>query len=188
MIAKFLKFVLVVFSLVVLVGCAPQPVVQAPAVAPTTISVPLTEMPTSVPPTDTPIPALPTATFTPEVQASKVEDVAGVWAITLKDIGGPIPANFTLNQDGTFSIITTGPEYGGATVAEGPFWFENDVASFETNACQNAQGEVFHCVFSYQLFVAFQDGKPARLHMVVVDDPGVGKRSLDGKTFSPAEP
>jgi hypothetical protein len=141
-----------------------------------------------VPPTDTLIPASPTATFTPEVQASKVEDVAGVWAITLKDIGGPIPANFSLNQDGTFSVITTGPEYGGATVVAGPFWFENDIAMFETDGCQNSQGEVFHCIFSYKLFVAYQDGKPVRLHMVVVDDPGTGKKSLDGRTFSLAEP
>ena len=188
MIAKLLKFVLVVFSLVVLVGCASQPVVQAPAIAPITTPVPSIDVPTSVPPTDAPIPVSPTATFSPEIQATKAEDVTGVWAITLKDIGGPIPANFTFNNDGTFSIITTGSEYGGATVSDGSFWFENDAVSFETDACQNVQGEVFHCVFSYQLFVAFQDGKPARLHMVAVDDPGVGKKSLDGKTFSPAEP
>jgi hypothetical protein len=188
MIAKLLKFVLFVLSLLVLVGCASGPVVQAPAVVPTTNSAPPTNMPTSVPPTDTPIPLPPPATFTPETQATKVEDVAGVWAITLKDIGGSIPANFTLNLDGTYSIITTGPEYGGATVADGSFWFENNVAKFETDSCQNFQGEVFHCISSYKLFAAYQDGKPARLHMVLVDDPGVGKKSLDGKTFSPAEP
>jgi hypothetical protein len=188
MIANGLKIVLVAFSLIILLGCAPQSVVQPPPAAPTTSTIPPANEPTVAPPTETPIPAPATATFSPEIQATTVENVAGVWAIVLKDNVDRVPANFTLSEDGTFSIITTGPQYGGATVAQGPFWFEDDIAKFETDSCQNSQGEVFHCIFSYQLFVSYQDGKPVRLHMVLVDDPGVGKKSLDGKTFVLAEP
>lgn len=52
------------------------------------------------------------------------------------------------------------------------------------------EGERFRCIASYRVFVAMEDGRPVLLRMVAIDDPGTPdrKRTLDGKTFTQAEP
>jgi hypothetical protein len=95
-----------------------------------------------------------------------------------------------LSEDGSYAIDAVGGYHKGMHIEEGSFRFEDGAMKLETDMCQNSKGEWFHCIASYQVFVALQHGKPVRLRMVAIDDPGTTDRrnSLNGKTFAPAEP
>jgi len=182
MITKQLKFVLVVFSLVALVGCAPQPVVQAPAVAPTTTSVPPpTKEPTSVPPTNTPI-VTPTTQIGPETQVDKIEDIVGTWEMRLLDNSGT--ANFEIRADGTYTIVGVSGDATGATLGDATYRFEDGQLILETksNCILDLQGNMAPCVGIYNAYIAKQGDKPAYLKLSVVDDPDFGrKKTLNNK-------
>ena len=113
-----------------------------------------------------------------------------MWAIRLAGGGENDPAHFTLAEDGSYAIDAVGGYHKGMHFEDGKYWFEGGAMKLETNMCQGSDGEWFHCIATYQVFVAVEGGKPVRLRMVAVDDPGTTdrKNSLNGKTFAPAEP
>jgi hypothetical protein len=184
MIAKQLKFVLVAFSLVVLVGCAPQPVVQTPAVAPTSVQstpVPPTQEPTAIPPTNAPA-VTPTTQIGPETQVYKIEDIVGIWELKLVDNAGT--ANFEIRADGTYTIVGVSGDAAGATLSDATLRFEDGQLILEINSdcIIDLQGNQAPCVGIYQAYIAKQGDKPAYLKLSVVDDPAFDrKKTLNNK-------
>ena len=130
----------------------------------------------------------PTATYTPETQASKTEDVVGVWLVKyLLDNAGSAHLEFT--EEGTYSVVGVSGDANGATIDTGKFWFEDAQLVLDNGGCFNVRGELIKCVAIYQVYVTRQGDKPVQLRLAVVDDPATDRRrTFDGKTLPLAQP
>ena len=131
-----------------------------------------------------------TVAAAPESLASRPEDVAGVWMVTLPDNAGK--ANLELTKEGGYRLAGVDGRAKGATVDDGKFWFDGTQLKIQSTGrtCLDFQQKsIPNCVGIYQAYVAKQGDKPFTPRLAAVDDPGADrKRAYDGKTFPPSQP
>jgi hypothetical protein len=141
-------------------------------------------------PTSAPTPMLkPTVALSPEVLASKAEDIVGVWLVKLLDNAGNGHLEFTAK--GAYTIVGVSGAAQGAPIDTGKFKVEGGQLRFEPDGgCVDVQGNsVTPCIGIYQVYVAKQGDKPALLRFVAVEDKASDrKRTFDKKTLALVEP
>lgn len=132
-----------------------------------------------VPPTatNTPVPEA-TINCNPDLYASSIADVVGVWGV-ISGIAGK--GNLEFKADGTYAIIIVQPNSAmgitaGFVMDSGNFHFEGTRLKLENASCQDAQGNLFACVGIYGACVTRQGDQPARLTLVAIDDKFTGRR------------
>jgi hypothetical protein len=191
-------FPAILFSLFI-AGCGPR---AAPALAtqnelpPTTNppstallpTSPATEMPPSLVVATTP-PSEPTATYSPEIVATKPEEIAGIWLVkNFVGQGGMVrfPADLTFRQDGTFSFdeIDDPMHIFGGTLA-----FVGGQVTLDSEECYDeAKALFYHCTMTFTIFSTLQAGKPVRIRLESDRDTGVFIVNVKGKNLMLEEP
>jgi ketosteroid isomerase-like protein len=117
--------------------------------------------------------AKPTAALSPEVLATKAEDVIGVWYAKLRDLmGSTTEAHLEFTAKGTYTIIGISGDAKGVPIDHGKFKIEGGQLKFESDGgCVDVQGKsIIPCIGVYQIYVAKQGDKPVLLRFVVVED------------------
>lgn len=132
----------------------------------------------SVPPTQPP------PTPTPEVLASKVEDVVGLW-LGKTCLGHRTHTEYT--QEGTFCVTVVSGDAKGMRSDQGKFWFEGTQLKIESEGglCLTAQGEMIACIGTYQVYVTKEGEKPVKLKFVALDDQYTARKSTMHNTIFP---
>lgn len=157
---------------------APPPATQAPKPSPLppTATEPPAEL---VVPTATPLPptatsAPPTATPSPEVAVSQMGDVLGTWRFSFE--GDKYLIQF-LDDD----FYNVGWEGNLTGVDRGKYSVEGSILHFLTapRGCPDAEEA------TYEAYITTTDGKPAKLHLVLVGEDSCADRnkSLNNKTL-----
>jgi hypothetical protein len=141
--------------------------------APEVTILPGSPMPTSTrrAPTSTPTSQpLTAAAAEQEVQASKLEEIAGVWLE--KFTGGS--AQIEIKPDGTtiFTILSGGKQ---GYQDQSKSWFENGELKVKTNGSQE--------IGIYKVFIARRDGRAVEMRYVLVEDPNQARRQ--SMTYAP---
>jgi hypothetical protein len=161
-----------------------QPTIQTMApMAPT----PGSDLPagqsTSAPPT-TAAPVEPTATYSPEIVATKPEDIAGVWLVKrfvalLSNV--VYAADLTFRADGTVSFDDID---SGTHIFSGILRFADGQVTIESEECWDAATGVFYqCSMSFINYSESQSGIPVRIRFESVGGKGVFIDNLDGKAL-----
>ena len=179
-------------ALALLLGaCAPSPGNQAAAPLAGTAeeASPPTPPPTKASPTEIPTePPTPTPELGPEEPAISIDQVAGKWLMKFLGGGAGDTGIFSLSPDGTYSMDAISGEHEGMNLGTGTFRFEADVMLLESKYCLRLgpTDVFFACTARYNAFVSMNEGQPARLRLVAIEDVFTDrKKSLDGKTFLP---
>ena len=136
------------------------------------------------PPTATPVPptSAPTAppTVGSEVQASKSEDVFGIWLVVYSPSDRFASAEnhweHTANGDRIATFIS-GAMKGYTTTAK--YWFEGGLYKIQYPTSTGEANST--AIGTYQVYVTKQDGKAVQLRFVVVDDSYTAR--VDRMTF-----
>ncbi|GEM_PF-5833423 len=169
-------------ALIVLVACAGAP--PTPTAAPTTV--PPTAVPTR-PPAPTPAPATPTATLPPptaaptakptiepgpEVAATKISDIVGVWFYRTRSGSGKVfDSTLEFTKEGTYHMVYDSGGGVKAIADEGKFSFEGGQLKLaSTQPCQISPTKMEPCIGTYLAFVRKQGDKPVQLRFTIVED------------------
>lgn len=182
-------FIVACLSVATLTGCGAQPqaIQETVALSPATQTPqptpvppienePPTEVviptPTPLPPTATTVPASPTPA--PEVAISQWADILGTWQFRFE--GDKYLIQFL--EDGFWNL---GWEGDLTAVDRGKYTVEGNILHFLTSprGCPDA-GEA-----TYEAYVILEDGKPTKLHLVLVGEDNCAnrKQSLDDKAL-----
>lgn len=123
----------------------------------------------------------PKATPLPEVLASSIEDIVGVWKTHWSDI---TTLHLELKANGRFRVARA----NGDEIETGRFSFEGGRLTWETSetpqgACSYAPTAV------YEVYVAKQDGKPVQLRFSLVgEDKCADRKEAFSKVWTPVNP
>jgi hypothetical protein len=175
---------------ILLTGCGPGTTTPLAATDP----MPPTSTPTTAPPAPSETATVsapaeeptvdPTATFSPEIVATKPEDIAGVWLVkNFVGQGGMVrfPADLTFREDGTFSFDEIDDPmhiFGGTLVfAEGKVTFDSE------NCYDEAKALFYHCTMTFTIFSTMQADKPVRIRLEADRNTGVFIVNLKGKNL-----
>jgi hypothetical protein len=130
--------------------------------------------------------AVPLATLLPEKLVSLPEDVLGTWGLRLLGGGEGDPGVLSFRSDGTYSFDAIGGYHQGMTLDTGEYSVEDGKLQFESDYCLTPQKDFYHCIATYQVFVAMAESGPGSLRFVVIEDAFSDReKTLDGHTFLP---
>jgi hypothetical protein len=155
-------------------------IVSACGTQATTIPVPTQAPPTQAPPTQAPstdIPTVePTATFEPEVQVTRSEEILGAWKGNSQPVN--IPFQLIFQENGLYSVKVTEGQYKGTTIDSGKYLFDGSNLNLQTSTkCENLQGDTFDCIGVYEVYITNQAGKPVQLRLIPIDDKYAGRKN-----------
>jgi hypothetical protein len=148
---------------------------------------PIPTLPTEPPPSATPTvapPVDPTATYTPEVVATKPEDIAGVWLV--KRFVNPLSnaefaADLTFREDGTVSFDDID---SGMHIFSGILRFEDGKVTIDSEECWDvAKGVFYHCTIPFIIYSRSQGGIPVRIRFESTGGKGVFIDNIGGKAL-----
>jgi hypothetical protein len=141
-------------------------------------------------PTSAPTPtSKPTVALSPEVLASKAEDLIGVWLVNLIQGAGKGHLEFTAK--GTYTASGVSGAAKGSVIDAGKFKVEGGQLKLEPDGgCLDVQGHsITPCIGVYQVYVRKQGDQPAQLRFVAVDDNSWDrKQTLHNRTLTLVEP
>jgi hypothetical protein len=178
-------------ALVFVASCGPATVSRPAAqdqpasetVAPIAPSPVPTELPPSAVPTEAPS-VEPTPTYTPEIIATRPEDIAGVWLV--KRFSNPLSnavfaADLTFREDGTVSFddIDSGMHIFSAILR-----FEDGKVIIDSDECWDvAKGVFYHCEIPFIIYSQSQSGVPVRIRFEKAGGKGVFIDNIGGRAL-----
>ena len=143
----------------------------------------VTEAPPSATPTEAPL-VEPTPTYTPEIIATRREDIAGVWLV--KRFSNPLSnavfaADLTFREDGTVSFddIDSGMHIFSAILR-----FEDGKVIIDSDECWDvAKGVFYHCTIPFIIYSQSQLGIPVRIRFEKAGGEGVFIDNVGGRAL-----
>jgi hypothetical protein len=113
---------------------------------------------------------------TTEVQATKNEDVIGIWLMTSSPTDSMHPTEWYIEHttDGARNYTIISGSYKG-NHGEGKYWFEDGL--YKVQISQATEEPNSTSVGTYKVFVTKKGDMPIQLRFVVVDDPYEGRKT-----------